>query len=88
MINPYTSNPEDIFIKKEEERDLEIILFKRRKKKRIENLLFRLSIKEIIKQNIEAQKPVAPCDVPVLTSFSNDNIDPFLKFENFSLATG
>ena len=76
MINPYTANPEDILIEREERNNPETILLERRRERRIRNQLFRLSLKEVIKQNSEAQKNVIPCEVPITTHFRNITEDP------------
>lgn len=58
-----------------------------RTKREIKMELARKVQEENIRQNMEANSNVAPCEV-LVPNFESFNIDPFLMFENFSLAGG
>jgi hypothetical protein len=88
MINPYTSNPEDILIEKEESIDPAVIIRKLRKKIKTKKRILELALKEIPKQNREAQRNVVPSWTFASNSFDKDNIDPSIRFEDFLLAIG
>ena len=92
MINLYTANPVDILIEREERKDPKVIIQKLKKKMKIRRRILELALKEIPKQNKEAQQNVVPDLVPfealIPNSFEKDNIDPSIRFEDFLLAVG